>query len=133
MGKVITLSGLRGNMGAENPASANCIAQGGTEVIRKTAAGEYGVCVFPNGSECEEWALYRKECQPASATVEESQKTYPRLLNYGIAAGAGALVGLLVAASKSKKFVPRLAGAGVGAAVTTLILVLTWPKAPTGA
>lgn len=131
MSKVITLSGL-GRMGVENPASANCVAQGGTVDVRSTAAGEYGVCVFPNGSECEEWALYRKECQPASATVEEPQKTYPRLLNYGIAAGAGALVGLLVASSKSKKFGPRLAGAGVGAAASALILAITWPK-PQGA
>lgn len=63
---------------------------------------------------------------------EVAEKTYPRLLNYGIAAGAGALVGLLVASSKSKKFGPRLTGAGVGAAASALILAITWPK-PQGA
>ncbi|PYY09635.1 MAG: hypothetical protein DMG61_22730, partial [Acidobacteria bacterium] len=24
----------------------------------------YGVCVFPNGKECDEWALYKAQCSP---------------------------------------------------------------------
>ncbi|MGC8851033.1 MAG: putative hemolysin [Candidatus Micrarchaeia archaeon] len=60
-----------------NPASVNCIQLGGKLSIRKDASGgEYGVCVFANGSECEEWALYRGEgCKPlptASATAPVS-------------------------------------------------------------
>ncbi len=128
MSKVITLSGL-GRMGLDNPASANCVTLGGTVVTRKDAVGNaYAVCVFPNGSECEEWALYRNECEPASAAVGEVQKTSPKLLNWAVAAGAGALAGLFVASRSSKKFVPRLAGAGVGAAIASLVLLLTWPK-----
>jgi heat shock protein HslJ len=26
--------------------------------------GQYGVCIFADGSECEEWAFFRDECQP---------------------------------------------------------------------
>jgi hypothetical protein len=30
---------------------------------RKVAAGnEYGVCIFPDGSECTEWGFFRGEC-----------------------------------------------------------------------
>jgi putative hemolysin len=48
-----------------NPASANCVDQGGTLEIRQDAdGGEYGMCVFGDGSECEEWALLRGTCSP---------------------------------------------------------------------
>jgi len=51
--------------GVPNPASVHCIEQGGTlEIRRQPDGGEVGYCLFPDGSECEEWALFRKECQP---------------------------------------------------------------------
>ncbi|MBU1866793.1 MAG: DUF333 domain-containing protein, partial [Actinobacteria bacterium] len=28
--------------------------------------GTYGVCVFPDGSECDEWAFFRGECEPGA-------------------------------------------------------------------
>ncbi len=46
-----------------NPASTHCIVSGGSLVIRKGAGGEYGVCVFKGGRECEEWAFFRGECR----------------------------------------------------------------------
>jgi putative hemolysin len=47
-----------------NPASVYCLEQGGKLEIRKDAEGnEYGVCVFSDGSECEEWAFFRNECK----------------------------------------------------------------------
>ncbi|MDD5043614.1 MAG: DUF333 domain-containing protein [Patescibacteria group bacterium] len=46
-----------------NPASVYCEEQGGKLEIRKEPAGENGVCVFSDGSECEEWAYFRGECQ----------------------------------------------------------------------
>ena len=53
-----------------NPASAYCGEQGGKLEIRTgTDGGQYGVCVFPNGSECEEWAFFRGECAPAEMQV----------------------------------------------------------------
>jgi putative hemolysin len=53
-----------------NPASVYCEGQGYTLEMRTDAAdgGQYGVCIFPDGSECEEWAFYRGECRPASDT-----------------------------------------------------------------
>jgi len=189
MPKAITLTGLR--MGAENPASENCLALGGEVEIREGDGGQYGVCVFPNGSECEEWSLYRKECEPLVDAVpldpgpvggscaaqgahevvigdmtyciyptalhgddcgsgdyvkaiyqgEEccvppevvaaglATPVYSKLLNYGLSMGAGALVGLVVAVSKSKKGSVRAAGLGIGAAVGAILLAITWPKA----
>ncbi len=56
-----------GNAGLANPASVYCEEQGGTLDIRNEAGGQTGYCVFPDGSECEEWAYYRGECAPASA------------------------------------------------------------------
>jgi hypothetical protein len=46
-----------------NPASQNCIRQGGKLVIRKRGdGGEYGVCLFANNQQCEEWAMLRGDC-----------------------------------------------------------------------
>ena len=51
-------------IGMPNPASVHCEEQGGTVDMRTSDAGQYGVCVFPDGSECEEWAFFRGECTP---------------------------------------------------------------------
>ncbi|MCR4406900.1 MAG: DUF333 domain-containing protein [Anaerolineae bacterium] len=46
-----------------NPASENCIKQGGTLMIQKRGdGGEYGVCVFEDNRQCEEWAMLRGDC-----------------------------------------------------------------------
>jgi putative hemolysin len=46
-----------------NPASVYCVEVGGRVVIRKDKAGnEYGICVFKDGKECDEWALLRGQC-----------------------------------------------------------------------
>ena len=46
-----------------NPASENCIKQGGKLVMEKRGdGGEYGVCLFEDNRQCEEWALFRGEC-----------------------------------------------------------------------
>ena len=50
-----------------NPASVYC-RQGGNKLEIRTAAdgSQYGICVFPDGSTCDEWAYYRGECGPAA-------------------------------------------------------------------
>lgn len=48
--------------GLANPASINCEDNGGTLDIREWEGGQYGVCIFPNGKECEERAFMRGEC-----------------------------------------------------------------------
>jgi putative hemolysin len=45
-----------------NPASVYCVDQGYKLEIRDEANGQVGYCIFPDGSECEEWAYYRGEC-----------------------------------------------------------------------
>jgi putative hemolysin len=46
-----------------NPASQNCVKQGGTLTIeRRPDGGQYGVCTFADNYQCEEWALFRGEC-----------------------------------------------------------------------
>jgi putative hemolysin len=58
------------NTGLANPASTNCVDRGGELTIKKDGTGgEYGMCVFGNGDECEEWALFRGECQPGIKVV----------------------------------------------------------------
>ena len=49
--------------GLANPASVNCGNVGGELQIEKNGAGaEYGVCVFEDNRQCEEWALLRGDC-----------------------------------------------------------------------
>lgn len=61
------------DVGLPNPASVYCEDQGGTLEIRTDAdGGQYGICIFNDGSECDEWALFRGECQPG-----DSLKTQP--------------------------------------------------------
>lgn len=51
--------------GAEiaNPASQNCIKQGGTLTIQTRGdGGQYGICTFEDNRQCEEWALMRGNC-----------------------------------------------------------------------
>ena len=45
-----------------NTASVNCVNNGGKLKIMEDEKGQHGVCVLSDGTECEEWAYYRKEC-----------------------------------------------------------------------
>ena len=50
-----------------NPASVYCMQEGNKLEIRTAADGsQSGVCVFPDGSTCDEWAYFRGECGPAA-------------------------------------------------------------------
>lgn len=47
-----------------NPASVKCEQDGGLDKILYDANGnQYGLCMFGDGSVCDEWAYYRGECQ----------------------------------------------------------------------
>ena len=51
--------------GIANPASTYCVEQGGASETRTADDGSrYGVCKFPDGSACDEWAFFRGECAP---------------------------------------------------------------------
>jgi putative hemolysin len=53
-------------IGLPNPASVFCTDQGYELEIRDEAAGQAGSCIFPDGSEGEEWVFFRGECEPGS-------------------------------------------------------------------
>jgi hypothetical protein len=58
-----------------NPASVFCEDNGGTLEIRTADDGsQRGVCVFPDGSECDEWAYFRNECTPGDSQAENTVK-----------------------------------------------------------
>ena len=53
--------------GLPNPASVYCEQNGNKlEVVTAADGSQSGVCIFPNGSSCDEWAYYRGECGPAT-------------------------------------------------------------------
>lgn len=51
-----------------NPASVLCEANGGNLELRSDASGAVqGVCVFSDGSACNEWEFFHAECQPGDS------------------------------------------------------------------
>ena len=64
--------------GMANPASVFCEENGGTLQIRTGPdGGQLGVCIFADGSECEEWAYFRSECKPGDSLPAESDSARP--------------------------------------------------------
>ena len=65
-----------------NPASVYCEKNGGKLELRQDASGAVaGICIFPDGSECDEWSYFRNECKPGDsfATVEPAAASAARL------------------------------------------------------
>ena len=67
--------------GMPNPASVYCTQAGNKLEIRTAADGsQNGICVFPDGSTCDEWAYFRGECglaqqkSPTPAIAVEATK-----------------------------------------------------------
>ncbi|MDD5221211.1 MAG: DUF333 domain-containing protein [Candidatus Pacebacteria bacterium] len=54
-----------------NPASTYCKQQGGSLEIREFIDGQRGFCVFEDGSECEEWKFFRKECSMGKSFCQD--------------------------------------------------------------
>lgn len=55
-----------------NPASQNCIRHGGRLLIRKRPdGGEYGICLFANDRQCEEWAMFRGDCPVGGVSIAD--------------------------------------------------------------
>jgi putative hemolysin len=64
--------------GLPNPASVHCEENGGRLEFRPDASGGVGgVCVFPDGTECEEWAYFRGECRPGGAVAPPPAEPTP--------------------------------------------------------
>jgi putative hemolysin len=52
-----------------NPASVYCTQQGNKlEIVTAADDSQSGVCIFPDGSSCDEWAYYQGECGSATQT-----------------------------------------------------------------
>jgi len=71
---------ILGNM--PNPASVYCVQNGNKLEIQTASDGsQTGICVFPDGSTCDEWAYFRGECgleaqkSPTPAIVVEATST----------------------------------------------------------
>lgn len=52
-----------------NPASVNCTDKGGKLEIRNNKNGEYGVCLFEDNRQCEEWAFLRGNCPDGGVKI----------------------------------------------------------------
>jgi putative hemolysin len=53
-----------------NPASQYCVAHDGVlKIESRPDGGQYGVCLFVDNRQCEEWALFRKECPAGGLRV----------------------------------------------------------------
>lgn len=60
-----------------DPASVYCEQHGYKHEIQTAADGsQSGVCVFPDGSTCDEWAYFRGECIPRAQASPTPAKTY---------------------------------------------------------
>lgn len=60
--------------GMPNPASVYCTQSGNKLEIRTADDGsQSGICIFPDGNTCDEWAYYRGECGPAGSSGTEEQ------------------------------------------------------------
>ncbi len=53
-----------------NPASVHCRTLGGELELVQEQDGVTGYCLLPDGTRCEEWALYRGECPPPEDPAE---------------------------------------------------------------
>lgn len=53
-----------------NPASQRCAMVGGTlQIEQRPDGGQFGVCVFADNRQCEEWALFRARCPAGGLKV----------------------------------------------------------------
>lgn len=62
--------------GVPNPASVYCEQNGNKlEIVTAADGSQSGICVFPDGSTCDEWAYYRGECSLATQKIPTSTLT----------------------------------------------------------
>lgn len=48
-------------VGLANPASVYCEQKGGVLISKQSEQGSYALCRLPDGTEIEEWALFRRD------------------------------------------------------------------------
>jgi len=73
-----------------NPASTNCQEKGGEIFIKENSLGQYGVCLFEDNRQCEEWALYYGYCPVGGVKItgyEYDSEVYCAILGGKTTAG----------------------------------------------
>ena len=61
-----------------NPAAVHCTRHGYTYETRLGTDGQgFGVCIFPDGTECDGWAFFRGECGPAAEGATHMSQNSP--------------------------------------------------------
>jgi len=79
-----------------NPATVYCDQNGNTHEIQTAADGsQTSVCIFPDGSTCDEWAYFRGECGPATPESPTSAPTVDATTE-GSGGGPGGNGGMIV-------------------------------------
>lgn len=61
-----------------NPASVNCVEKGNQLILIKST----GICIFADGSYCEEWAFYRGTCTAGTNTFPGGKYDKTQLSQY---------------------------------------------------
>jgi putative hemolysin len=75
-----------------NPASVHCEQSGGKlEMVQDADGGTAGVCIFPDGSQCEEWAFFRDECKPGGTPATPGPSVAPTAVSPSPASKPSAL------------------------------------------
>ena len=65
-----------------NPASEYCEQNEGQLEIHTADDGSQSAnCIFPDGSQCEEWAFYRGECKPGQGIEDSVESVQPGYIN----------------------------------------------------
>ncbi len=58
-----------------NPAAVYCKSQGyRLQPVIVADGSQAAICIFPDGSQCDEWAYYRGECAPATPVPQTENK-----------------------------------------------------------
>jgi len=72
-------------MGTPNPAAVYCRQMGYQYDIREDEAGnQYGVCIFPDGSECDAWCFFKGKCgEDYSYCAKKGYDTETERINKG--------------------------------------------------
>ena len=76
---VPTRSPTLSSLALANPAAAFCLQKGYRDETRTDASGnQSGVCIFNDGSVCDDWAYLRGDCSPGTPTPDPALQPSPQ-------------------------------------------------------
>jgi len=75
--KEVVPSQSENNTSMANPASVYCEQNGGkVEIVTAADGSQSGNCILPDGTKCEEWAYFRKECKSKNVQGQTDISTW---------------------------------------------------------